>query len=95
MKNRNIIIASLITILIVLIIAAAFAPVINAPIVRQVSPLVLQSPLDVTLTTMSNIPVLMREHDPLTLTPTTRPTLPAPTDTPTPTNTPTLRPTLP
>lgn len=96
MQRRNVIIASLITISIILIVVAAFAPVVVAPIPYQVSPLTLLSPItDITLTPMSQLPIIMQAHDPLTVTPTQRPTLPAPTDTPTPTSTPTLRPTLP
>ena len=84
MQRRNITIAVLLTILIALIIVAAFAPS-SDPIVRPVSPLLFQSPIDVTLTRQSYAPVIMLDF---CCTPTARPTLPGPTDTPTPRPTP-------
>ena len=83
MQRRNVIILAAVTILITLIIVASFAPRNDAPVLT--SPLVLQSPIDVTLTMQHYAPIIMLDF---CCTPTARPTLPGPTPTDTPRPTP-------
>lgn len=79
MQRRNVIIIAVITILLVLIVVASFAPQIEPPAVE---------PLSDTIG-----PCLSCTDEPVPSV-TVRPTLPG-DETPTPTNTPTARPTLP
>lgn len=82
MQRRNLIITAVITILIMLIVVASFAPIRDAPYI--VSPLALQSP-QMTPTVFGYMPLILCADCP-----TPRPTLPGdptqmPTSTPRPT----------
>jgi len=83
MQHRRLSLVILISILILLAIVVILAPAANAPIVRPVSPLVLQSPINnVTLTPLSYLPLVVCDSGCPTATPT-----PTPTVTPTATST--------
>lgn len=86
------------SIIIILLLVAAFAPTFIAPIVRQVSPLTLLSPVEqITATAYVYMPLIICHDCPTaeptaTYTATPRQPPPGDTDTPTPTITATLRP---